>query len=268
MIKTIFFTKNRPMQFRACIESFNFATGWDLTTSTVICNDPENYKDIQDDYEYQLIDDSKIGFDTAIRSFVESMDDNDLFLPVCDDMVFTRFYHPTAAATVFETPEAEKMLGFSLRLGWNINPLPVDCQIKSDPRFFAWEWRQASGHYNVPFELMHTMYKASFVKEIVRSNKDEMKCPNFLESYGNNYCINNVVAPYMVMFRAPNFNVAFDINRCQDYFPNKIQGGEGHSTEELSKLYKEGFRLAWEVAWESYPKDIFVGDKYLMLKKQ
>jgi hypothetical protein len=259
MIKTIFFTKDRPLQFRAFVESFLFCSGYEETT-TVVVHDGVDYKGIFKKLPRLIEYDDKLegGFDKLFRRLVGRLEDDDLVLFGCDDQVYTRpFNMQIPEDYMISRPD---VMGFSLRLGLNISHVPQN--LSRDRRFFEWNWRGQPSHWGYPFELMGTVYRGSLLKTIIDAQKEPIRCPNFYESFGVQYCFANAVGDKMAMLNTPNYTVAQDVNRVQDFFNNKVQGDASHHVAALKQDYIDGKRLKWENLFKITPSDLFVGHQY------
>lgn len=269
MIKVLVFSKNRPMQLEAYLDSLFTLTGVSTYADNVaiILNNKEDYAELIDSYSsitsLQWIDD-KGNFDYALRNYAESITEHDTVLFGCDDVVFIR---PVGIHIIENIlGEMTDTLGFSLRLGKNIANCPKQ---EGDARvFYPWNWINKPSHWGYPFELMASCYRGSLVKEIIESNKSQMQCPNHLESYGVTYCINNKreQQPIMAMFNTLNYAVAQDVNRVQHHFQNKYDGTEEHDPEYLKTLFKDGKRLDWTNLFGIVSSDCFVGHSYWKVK--
>ena len=97
----------------------------------------------------------------------------------CDDVLFVdRFCFKEMEAYLSNHDE---VLGFSLRLGRNIHPLPKG--IVHEDSFFTWNWTENSGHYGYPWELDCTLYRRKDILEVFReAGIENLKTPNYLES--------------------------------------------------------------------------------------
>lgn len=115
---------------------------------------------------------------------------------------------------------------------------------------------------------MATIYPTWIAKYIINKQPDKIKCPNFYEAFGVNYCNSDPIIPsHMICDNYTGAFIAQDVNRCQDYFPNKIQTDQDLSCNTLKELYKSGYRIDWRSMQNIVPPSIFVGDKYWKLIK-
>ena len=263
MLKVLVFSKDRPLQLQAYLESM-FALGGVYTPSvSVILPDKTDYEPLIERYEdidWVFESEHGGGFDLTLREYTsEVLDDDDFVLFGCDDVVFTRPFNVNFAPA-FLTQE-KNVLGFSLRLGHNIQPgIPVqDLGI-----LMYWRWPGMPSHWGYPFELMASVYRASLLKEILDNTKDQIQCPNHLESFGVTHVMRTKAEshPYMSMFRSASSAVAQDVNRVQHHFQNRYNGDNFQDAEYLKTLYKQGKRLEWGNLFGIEPPDCFVGNRY------
>ncbi len=268
VLKAIVFSKDRPLQLQAYLESLFFCTNVQEDQVYIIIPREEEYKkliekfpDINWTYEWWFG-----SFDRALRFIVDAkIKQDDAVLFGCDDVTYIRMVNLDFIPKLLIVSENE-LLGFSLRLGTNIIQKPINQS--HDKRFFVWQWRNTPGHWGYPFELMSSVYRGKVVKEIVTSNPDEMKSPNHLESYGVMYCIKNSVPEMVGMLNTNNYAVAQDVNRVQNYFQNKFTGTNEQEIENLKDLFEKGCRLDWTNLFGIVPSDVFVGNRYWRVNEQ
>jgi hypothetical protein len=266
MIKCLAFTKDRPLQFEAFLESFFFCSGMEDNQIHIIAPDDQHYKKLVQTYPG-----TNWHFENWFgRSFAETlkwvvfnrMTESDYILFACDDMIYTRMFNLRMVEMLLKTLEPANVLGFSLRLGTNIqgcNAIP-----QNNSLYRMWRWRGKPGHFGYPFELMATVYSVRVVRTII-SALNEIKLPNDLEVGGIQYCKAHLGETQLVMFNTPNYAVAQDVNRVQDYYENAIHGTEEQSTENLLAAYNRGAKLDWSNLFSINPPDAFVGNQFWKL---
>ena len=262
MLKVLCFSKDRPLQLHGYLESLSFCGQVYPEDISVIYAKSPHYKPLVEFFPRVNFIEEDQQFDKVFRDYINSLDDKDLIIPGCDDVVYYRMFPLYALSQAMLDPS---LLGFSLRLGKNIKSSPV---IGNNFPVITWEWAKAGSHWGYPFELMATLYRVSFIKELLKNCQIELKSPNYFESFGVNYCINNGVSkthPYLAMFNTNNYCAAQDINRVQHDFPNKFGGTEDQSAEKLIEAYNSGKRLAWWNLWDIAPSDCFVQNNYFKL---
>lgn len=266
-MKIIAFSKDRPMQLQATLESFKFCTNVNYeydSLKTIIPKETSEYLSVT--YEAEHFDTVEEvdynSFDETLRTSLRGIG-GDYVLFLCDDCLYTRFVSFEPALDYLR--KNQDVLGFSLRLGTNINYRPPN--VSTDSRFYKWGWTNASGHWGYPFEVMSTLYRGALVKEFLDQDKTILRNPNDFEARCSTYCSQTRKQPFMACFNTPSYVVAADINRVQDYYPNKFNGGPEHSAENLLKLYREGKRFDWSGYFNRTPCDPFMGSSHFKLRK-
>ena len=266
MIKCLVFTKDRPLQFEAYLESLFFCSGIEDHQIHIIAPDDQYYKKLVQTYPG-----ANWHFETWFgRSFAETlrwvvfnrMAETDYLLFGCDDVIYTRMFNLRMVEMLLHNLEPANVLGFSLRLGTNIqgcNTIPEDHSL-----YRMWRWRGKRGHFGYPFELMATVYSVRRVREIINA-LNEIKLPNDLELGGMKYCRALLGETQLCMFNTPNYAVAQDVNRVQNDYQNTIHGTEEHGAENLIAAYQRGAKLDWSNLFGINPPDAFVGDQYWKL---
>jgi hypothetical protein len=269
MIKVLCFSKDRPLQLQAYLDSLLVLGGINIWRDkvTVLVADKTPYQHMFGKQYPDCVEwiDEQGNFDYAMRQYAETLKDTDTVLFGCDDVVWIRPTNLQAIPAFLEV--AKDIIGFSFRLGKNISQKPT--QVNKDKVFYQWSWLNQPSHWGYPFELMASVYRGSMIKEIVNANKTQMQCPNHLESFGVTYCINNKREqhPYMTMFNTPNYAVAQDVNRVQHHFQNKYDGTEEHSVENLKTLFEQGKEIDWSNLFGIVPSEPFCGKNYWKIKE-
>lgn len=260
---TIVFSKDRPMQLDAYLASLLYYSDIQQKDIVVLLYDAKNYSYLLEQYPNVkfISEDTHGGFFNTFQSVVNNADDKILF--GCDDVVYIREFTTDIIEKCLD--QYPNTIGFSLRLGSNIKSWPPG---EYSTKIVLWKWAIASDAWNYPWECMASCYHKALVQKIIEKYGDKIKNPNFLESYGFYYvCEHTFDQPYLAMFNSESYAVAQDINRVQDLFPNAIHGDETQTSENLIKLYYEGYRLDWMNLRHITPPDFFVGNTYFKLCK-
>lgn len=274
MMKIIHFTKNRPLQYRAFLESFLYNTNirWGkkyisdlgdtyLGPITVIGSQLDLYKDIMEEFTgVNFLNDQGKYYDHILRDEINATFDNYILLGCDDEVVINKVEYEKAIQYLDSNPDC---IGFSLRLGNNIPEIQKYPYYRIDEEVVKWQWRGLAPHMGYSFDVMATIYPTWLVQEAIKA-QPEMKTPNFTEAWCEQYCAKNRHLPsYMACFNQPSSFIAQDVNRTQSDFPNRIQATKDLSCEVLNAMYKQGFRIDWQSMQGIVVDDIFVGDKYL-----
>ena len=245
----VIFSKDRAMQLDATISSLKLQCA-DLKNTPVkviykITNpiNKEQYNELQLAYpEVEFIPEKNFKQDliAAIRNYefiVFSVDDN----------IFVRKFY---LREFFDTLKKQvTAAGFSLRLGKNTQycymlnryqQLPEFKSITDD--FIAFNWVHAECDFAYPLELSSSIYRVKEIMPLLK--KLNYKNPNHLESllYENrlNY------SEKMNILLCSNISIAFcnPINKVQNVCASNRSGNNPlHTSEKLSELFGEGFRI-------------------------
>lgn len=231
----IVFSKDRPMQLHAYIESL-------LRYSDV------NEKDIAvlytcgDEIRYDKVIDSFAGvkwlkennFYEDLSSLIAQASDYIMF--GCDDVVFKNSFSTKAAEKFLS--ENDEVFGFSMRLGKNITPPPPECVERED--FIIWDWTKAdTPHYDYPWELDCTLYRKKDVASIVTQGKKIAFAPNPLERI---VCMNlkgYISRHKMACYNSDSKAIVITVNRVQDLSKNPFHGNSFTDTVTLSRMYND-----------------------------
>lgn len=276
ILHTIIFSKDRPMQLLAYLESYKkYFNGKANNLVYVIykysTSDFESaYKALKDhlkalDLNVEFIEDSQ-GFYQQLLSIVGGIDDEDIVLYGTDDVVFTDYFSLDSVQTSFLN---DQILGFSLRLGENIRDKPKRVgKPFCEPFMFTWDWTTSAWHWGYPHELMATFYRAGDVKKVL-AKIPNCRIPNDLEGAGDRVC--REIFKNRPLFKSylTSVAVAFDINRVQNLVPNAIHGTEDHTPENLLELFNAGFKMSMDFKRNPFDDDdCFVGYKYFKLVRR
>jgi hypothetical protein len=265
VLKNIVFAKNRRMQMTAYLESLadhlKINTNIDVIASCEADRvDPYDFK--ANNWHYDL----DASFYENLKEVVESYDDDDIVLFGVDDVVYTRQFDANLL-NILNEPEYEEVLGFSLRLGNNINGHErVINNHNNRLVYIQWDWRLYNRYWSYPWELMASAYRGSIVKDIVR-HCPKARIPNDIEDCGVRYCRNNYAQlhPYMMCLNAPSVAYAADLNRVQDLFPNKHGGSDDTTAQNLERLYTEGWRMDYRKYEGVVFNEPFLGRRYFSI---
>jgi hypothetical protein len=274
MIRIITFTKNRKMQLQAYLESLYFYTNAsDIFEHIIIMpNEDSVSNEICEKFPHAIgyYEEEFGSFDKTLRYVVNEKQwyDDDVILFSVDDFIWFKPFNLDILNTL---KDHDDTLGFTLRLGTNVTPYQNEWNESKDKRFIKFDWRRKPSHYGYPFEVSQSAYRAGLFKEIVTHSDEPFRIPNDLEGRGVLYCISNMPDkhPKTIMMNTTSYGACADVNRTQNLYENRVQGGVGDDVEHLSDLYAKGQRLDWTQYADMIPEDCFIGkERWSMINEE
>jgi hypothetical protein len=222
MVQAVVFSKDRPLQLTAYLESLLFCTGLNPDKIHVIIPDDSAYRSTVKTHDRVHWHRESLfgGFGSTLRHVIlRHISKNDNVLFGCDDVVFIRQVNlQTAADHLRQCPS---VVGFSLRMGANMPRHPAS--VGGGNLFYQWHWPNAEWHWGYPFELMASVYRGGLVRHILSaSDPDQVRTPNHFENLGVAFVRNSLpsIQPLLTMFKTPSYAVGQDVNRVQHDFTN------------------------------------------------
>jgi hypothetical protein len=302
-LTNIIFTRNRPLQFEACLRSFNAFVPSEITDTIVLYK-----KEMFDEQYEQLFKENP--YLTVIREENFHSDFCNLinristeYINFCtDDVVHYDGVEWDLIDQTFES-HADDIFGFSLRLCPELISGQDDkyntLKFK-DHTFYQINWKKAQGSKgNHPFILNATIYKTTLIKQIIRKVSKRypslakifpqnsgisviigkfipmkhflvaihsFKNPNELESNCHKYCKRHKRAlPYNTYFKT-QCAVAIQVNTVQPLVRKQIVL-QDYDIYGLNKKYIEGYRVDIEWLQKNRPTLTHVDEKYFRLAK-
>lgn len=164
-----------------------------------------------------------------------------------DDCIFVK---PFAFHQIVDAiKKIPKTIGFSLRLGTNINYCYMKDAIQKQPKFYLlsenilyFEWEHAEHDFAYPLEISSSVYRASTLLPLIVSlyfttpNTLESKLTSIRRWYAGRF-------PYLLCFKS---SVAFSVplNKVQSDRPfNRCSANPHYTAEVLASLFDEGWRI-------------------------
>lgn len=177
---------------------------------------------------------------------MEYLRSNKYVMFLTDDSIFVDYFEVGEAIDVLDNNEG--IIGFSLRLGENINycysmnksqKMPISIKIGTYSNVF--HWIGADYDFGYPVELSSSIYKTNTILNLI-GNYIFIN-PNTLEAlidYRKSILVNNM--PYLGCFEN---SVAFSspMNLVQIYNNNRNSKKVEYSPDNLRKKYMEGYRI-------------------------
>jgi hypothetical protein len=300
-ISDIIFTRNRPLQLEAYLESLYRHISPEILKSYLI------YKVERFDEQYSEVFDK---FPDV--KVVRESDFHDDFLTVLDSIDTPYVLFATDDVVYFDSVDFriideafnrhKDIFGFTLKFGpvyFENLPEAVQKLRAAGQDIYRVNWKKAKDrHARYPFELNSTIYRTKFVKYVLSHISHERKIlkkifrpdslrvrflkkivslksllletfhdPNTLEGYGYRWCRKH-------KRRVPNYlyfqklcAATLQVNRVNTSVPNPIFGTDEHSVEFLNERYKQGYRLDIEAIARNKPDSLRVGREFFRLKR-
>ena len=256
----IVFSKDRPMQLHAYLESLKKATGCNETDIYVLFKEisPICYDKVREYFpNVNWIPEKHFAkqlYDIVLKA-------KDYIMFGCDDVVFVNDFDLHKAEVCLK--ENVDVFGFSFRLGRNIKPIPRKLWKNQD--IYLWDWAENTGHYGYPWELDCTLYRKEDVIAIL-SKIGDVKSPNYLESIPeekpNEYILRRKMAAYYEDSKA----IVITVNRVQDTHPNSIDALKLTDVLSLFIQYQyEDRYLDIDRLWKCKHQLVHVGSGYFQL---
>lgn len=263
-ISIIVFSKGRPMQMHAYLESLlKFSDVEQEMVSVLYCEmEKIRYEKLIKAFpNVNWIKESK--FESDLKTEIENAGEYIMF--GCDDVVFTGKFSVKKAADYLE--KNPQVFGFSMRLGENIKPYPSN--YSKDENVFEWKWEGCKKqHYNYPWELDCTLYRKEDVLRMTMEEENPIKNPNYYEA---------MITPDNRGKRIPRKNMASNkvgcavvitVNRVQETHQNDFDDSMLTDIYSLDKRYNdEDNTLDIEKISQMDNNMIHVGAEYFILRK-
>lgn len=303
-ISNIVFTKNRPLQLEAYLESLYRHIPENLLNTYVIYKVElfdEQYSELFKKFSNCIVIREQNFHDDFLK-LLEHIDTKYILFGT-DDVVY---YDSVDFAVIDETFERfqSDIFGFTLKFsieslgdgGDNANEITVAGQ-----GVYKVNWKNAQNrHAKYPFELNSTVYKTALVKNIlsyvgrerpllkkifpkeslrvnflrkILSMKDFLISletfhdPNSLEGYCCRWCKNHKHKFASYLFFQKLCASAIQVNRVNTSTANPVDGSNKHTVETLNGKYKQGYRFDLEAIEKFKPKILTVGQQYFKLTK-
>lgn len=302
-ISNIVFTKNRPLQLHAYLESFYRHFPADLI-QTYLLYKPElfqkEYKELFSNYpDCKIIEERD--FSSDFFRILSQINTRYILFGI-DDVVYYDSVDFDVIDNVFENYPNEAM-GFSLRIGKNtvqdgdkIEDIDINGQ-----RVYKASWTASqSPNIKYPFELCATIYRTSVVKTIISSAQNQnaiirrffspssllinslskvvsirkiLKAfgyfynPNTLESWNCRWCQgHSEKLPGYIYFQKLCAS-AIQVNIVNTSTVNEIDGSDELTVVKLAEKYREGYRFDIRALKKNKPNSFHCGKECFSLFK-
>ncbi|NLC93273.1 MAG: DUF1792 domain-containing protein [Treponema sp.] len=265
MYSIIVFSKDRPLQLHAYLESLQHFSDAKLETISVLyCKTPNvNYEKVINAFpQIQWIEENN--FYTNLLSLVSTAKDKILF--GCDDVVFTDHFSIETASSVLDTND--QIFGFSFRLGTNIQPLPYKHAVVENN--IIWNWMIAdTNQYNYPWELDCTLYRKTDIEQMIAKLGKQINNPNYFEEYFAVSPLDYINKPLMACSNKKNNAVVITVNRVQETHKNAVDENSITNVHYLNKIYNENGNTLDILKISKLPRNIIHVDRtYFILRNK
>ncbi|MBG0799958.1 hypothetical protein IYW40_00200 [Methylocystis sp. H4A] len=240
MLSVICFSKDRPLQLEAYLESLIYYSGVKpqfITCLTATSLGISYDRIIAQHPGINWVHETQFGDDLlrAVR-----MSEN-FILFGCDDVVFKEYFDLNDCISILQrNPD---VFGFSLRLGGNINFLP---RVDESDGVLTWHWREARGEYwRYPWEVSASIYRKNVALNLLESRTD-ITNPNRFEAFLASDIASGKfeAAPRLACF-ATSTCATVTVNRVQDEYQNVFDASKSTSPEELYCCHVDGLKQDW-----------------------
>ncbi len=264
-ISIIVFSKGRPLQLHAYLESLFLFSDAEQKMVTILYSETVNirYKKIMQCFpQVNWIQEQQ--FETDLKQLVTDAGEYIMF--GCDDVVFTGKFCLTEAASCLV--KNSKVFGYSMRLGDNITPRPQN--LSTEDSVFAWKWNCEYQHYNYPWELDCTLYRKKDVLKLTMEEDNTIKNPNYYEAMLTPENREKRIARlYMACNAGLSCAIVITVNRVQDTHQNGFDDSMLTDIYSLDRLYNdEDNTLDIEKIAAIGNHIIHVGAEYFILRKK
>jgi len=305
LITNIVFTKNRPLQLDAYLESLYryFPTE---RIQTHIIYKPELFSE-QYESLFKKYPDCKIvrenDFHTDCLSIINQAETKYILFGI-DDVVF---FDSVDLDIIDQTFQEHKNDIFAFTLRFSPESLINSKDIIDDftvgnQKVFRLNWKKGqTPHSRYPFELCCTIYQTGLVQKIIsnvmnnnpvikkffspdsalikglRATKFARKIvksfgyffsPNTLESWNCRWCQNHPAELPSQLYFQKLGAIAIQVNIVNTSTDNTFDGGSGHTVETLNDKYKQGYRFDIDFVSENKPQILSCGREYFNLIKE
>lgn len=265
MISTIIFSKERPLQLFAYIESLLHYSGLPEQSIYVLYRDvPQTpYNALQQAFP-QVHWIAEQDFYRDLMAIIAACDDYILW--GCDDVFFKSPFDPQVCIQALT--QHEQLLAFSLRLGRNIQPTQ---QLQAQEGYWIWDWTTSplvNTDWTYPWEVSASIYRKGDVAQVL-SLTDNLKNPNLLEGLLATYYFETHGRSWRKQLACFEISksITLQINQVQDvYTQNEFDRSQSTTIEQLYQYFLEGKRLDWQSFENCLNPKIHVDSQYFRLR--
>jgi len=304
MISNIIFTKNRPLQLQAYLESLYQYFPVEKIQTYIIYKVElfnEEYESVFKKFPECIII-RENDFHTDFMNIINNVETKYILFGIDDVVFFDSVDFDLIDQTFCE--HEDDIFGFTLRFSpeslADSKDKITDFTI-SDQKVYNLNWKKGqTPHSKYPFELCCTFYTTKMVKKIISSmmnNNTLIKklfspdslvikalkktkfarkilksfgyfySPNTLESWPCRWCQNNSDQLTNYTYFQKQCAAAIQVNMVNTSNKSVFQGLEEHTVEALNEKYKQGWRFDTSFITPQDPPPISCGQQYFKLTK-
>lgn len=238
-ISVIVFSKDRPLQLQAYLESLLYYSGIQENSIYVLHKATDiSYQDLINKYSRVNWIAEKDFYSDLIATINQV---GDFILWGCDDVLFKSFFNPEICAKSLD--EDSEIFGFSLRNGKNIQPCP---HLSDRGEYWLCNWTDApQGYWSYPWEVSASVYRKKDVLDFVKLSNNIIN-PNYFEGELAHYFSihKGDCKKYIACFEVSK-TVTLTINRVQETHPNLFDGTKDTDINSLYQYFIQGYKLNW-----------------------
>lgn len=241
MIDALVFSRNRPIQLFALLESMEKYTNFGNSVSVLYSYDDKfmpGMNLVKNRFPYVNFR-TEVNFRSQVWDFVRYGNECCTFL--VDDMIFKDHVRLDPIKCLMES--RLDVLAFSLRHGLHITyNYPMDCSQrqpmgKNMSGVFEWDWTSAEVDWAYPFSVDAHIFRRSDLESWI--NHLEFHNPNTFE--GSLQLIRHeFVIPSIMACNEVSSVINIPHNRVQNTYPNRTQG---ESLDHMNDLFMMGYRI-------------------------
>jgi len=304
-ISNIVFTRNRPLQLDAYLESLHRHLPPEKIQTYIIYKVElfdKQYCELFRRFPDCVVVREKDFHDDFMKVF--EMVDTQYIIFGTDDMVY---FDSVDLESVLETFErfGDEIFGFTLKYDSDSlrGTIDVPVEVGMGPQqLYKINWKKAQNrHAAYPFDVSCTFYKTTLVREILLpvakerpllkkvfardslrvrflrrivsmksflASLDTFHDPNELEGYCYRWCKTHKRRfPSFVYFQK-RCACPIQVNRVNTTVENPTCGTQEHTVEALNQKYMQGYRLDIEAIEQNKPKSFVVDERNFRLKKR
>ena len=304
-ISNIIFTKNRPLQLHAYLESLYRFMPSELIQTYIIYKVElfeQEYEQVFREFPDCIVI-KESDFHTDILNVITQINTKYLLFGV-DDVVYFDSVNFEVIDQAFDNYEND-IFGFSLRFGTNFIKASGDrvnqLSIAGQP-VYSINWKQGrTSSTRYPFELCATVYPAELVKKIINGTMNNNSMiqklfspdaplikllkktkfarkllksfgyffsPNTLESWNCRWCQQNSDKLPSYVYFQKNCACAVQVNMVNTTTKDSFDGQEDLTVETLNEKYKQGYRFDIDFVVKNKPVQTHTEQEFFKLIKE